>query len=154
MTTSELVQDLVKKHGKERRALLPILQGIVARQRYLSQEALLEVAKALDISGAEVYGTASFYHFLPLKPQGKYVIKVCKTIVCDMKGKQYVLNTIKKCLGIDIGETTPDGKFSLQVTNCLGQCDKAPAMLINDEVFTELTPDKVRQILKDYKLNK
>jgi NADH-quinone oxidoreductase E subunit len=152
MSTKELVQELVKKHGKDRSALLPVLNGIQEKERHLSQEAMIEVAKAFDISGAEVFGTASFYHFFAFKPRGKYIIRVCKTIVCDMKGKQNIIDQIKQCLGIGIGETTSDGLFTLEVTNCLGQCDKAPAMLINDKVYTELNPDKIREILKSYKL--
>ena len=150
--TAQLVKELIKKYGKDRSALLPVLNGIVEKHKYLSKEDLIEVAKAFDISGAEVFGTASFYHFFSFKPRGKYVIRVCKTIVCEMKGKQKILNQLKECLGIDIGQTTPDGKFTLETTNCLGQCDKAPAMLINDEVYTDLTPEKIREIIRSYKL--
>ncbi len=151
--TTKLIEKLVEKYGKKRESLLPILQGVVAEKRYLTEDTMLEIAKALDISGAEVYGTASFYSFFDLEPRGKNIIRVCKTIVCDMKGKTEVLNTIKECLGIGVGETTPDGMFTLVQTNCIGQCDKAPAMLINDEVYSDLTADKVRTILKEYKLN-
>jgi NADH:ubiquinone oxidoreductase subunit E len=148
---TDLVSELTKKHGKERKALLPILQGIVQEKKYLSEEALVEVAKALDISSAEVFGTASFYSFLDTKPRGKYVVRVCKTIVCDMKGKEEILQTIQNCLGIKEGETSSDKRFTLLTTNCLGQCAKGPAMLINDDIYTELTPNKVREILKIYK---
>ena len=151
--STKLIEKLVNEHGNKREALLPILKSYVKEKRYLTEEALREIAKALDISGAEVYGTATFYSFLDLEPRGKNVIRVCKTIVCDMKGKNQILKAIKECLGINVGETTKDGLFSLLQTNCLGQCDKAPAMLINDEVYTDLTPDKVRAIIKEYKLN-
>ena len=148
----KLVSELTEKYGTDRKALMPVLQGIIEKDRCLSEEALTEVAKALDISSADVFGTASFYSFLETKPRGKYIIRVCKTIICDMHGKKEVIETIKKCLGIELGETTPDKKFSLLTTNCLGWCANAPAMLINDEIYTDLTPNKVREIIKSYKL--
>jgi NADH-quinone oxidoreductase E subunit len=151
--TTKLISELVEKYGKERTSLLPILQEVVNEERYLSEEAIVEVAKALDISSAEVFGTASFYSFLDVKPRGKYIVRICQTIVCDMHGKQEIIETLEKCLGIKCGETTADGKFSLLTTNCLGWCHKGPAMLINDDVYTELTPNKVREIIKKYKLN-
>ncbi len=152
-TNTNIVQTLVEKYGKKRESLLPILREIVKEERHLSEKRLFEVAEALDLSGAEVYGTASFYSFLDTKPRGKNIIRVCRTIVCDMKGKSEVLDTIYHCLGIKIGETTPDGLFTLLETNCLGQCDKAPAMMINENIYTELNNNKVEKILKEYKLN-
>jgi len=148
----ELVQQLTKKYGTERKALIPILQGIIEKESYLSQEAMTEVARALDISGAEVFGTASFYSFLDTKHRGKYIIRVCQTIVCDMQGKKEVVEALEGALGIKMGETTSDGMFSLLPTNCLGWCAESPAMLINDEVYTKVTPDKAREIIKSYKL--
>lgn len=81
---------------------------------------------------------------------GKYIIRVCKTITCSMKGKNQVVKAIEDMLKISVGETTPDGNFSLLQTNCLGLCHKAPAMLINYDVYTDLTPEKVREILTTY----
>jgi hypothetical protein len=85
-------------------------------------------------------GTASFYSFLPTTPCGENVIRVCKTVVCDMAGKKELVSAIEKKLGVKMGGTTSDGKFTLLETNCLGQCDNGPAMLINDRVYTKLTP--------------
>jgi NADH:ubiquinone oxidoreductase subunit E len=145
-----LVTELTKKHGKKRDSLMPILQGIVEKHNYLTDEAMVAVAKELDISAAEVYGTASFYTFLETSPKGKYVIRVCKTITCAMKGKNDILHTIEEMLKIKVGETTPDNMFSLIETNCIGWCHKAPAILINDLPYTELTPEKVSDLLKSY----
>ncbi|MFA6403682.1 MAG: NAD(P)H-dependent oxidoreductase subunit E [Salinivirgaceae bacterium] len=149
--TQTLVKELVDKHGKRRESLLPILQGIVSNDRYISEYAMMEIAKELDISRSEVFGTATFYSFLDTKPKGKYVIRVCKTITCSMKGKNQILLALEDCLKIKLNETSPDKKFTLLETNCLGWCHKAPAMLINDDVFTELTPEMVHQIIEDYK---
>ncbi|NQU51748.1 MAG: NAD(P)H-dependent oxidoreductase subunit E [Bacteroidetes bacterium] len=152
---TEIINKKIELNGNKREVLLPILQSIVEKEHYLKAESMLEVAKVLKISAAEVYGTASFYSFLETnKELGKYVIRVCKTIVCDMHGKREIMEALGQCLNIKLGETTNDKKFSLLTTNCLGFCHKGPAMLINDDVFTELTPDKVRNIIADYKLNK
>src|SRR5512133_113891 len=145
-----LVKELSDKHGHARESLMPILQEIVQRHNYLTDEAMVEVAKELDISAAEVYGTASFYTFLDTQTMGKYVIRVCKTITCSMKGKSDIIHTLEDVLKIRVGETTPDNKFSLVETNCIGWCHKAPAILINDMPYTELSPEKVSVIIKDY----
>ncbi len=146
----ELIKTLANEHGRDRENLLPILQGVVEQEKYLSEYSMIEIARELDLPAAEVYGTATFYSFLEHKKMGKYIIRVCKTITCSMKGKNQVLHTIEDMLKIGIGETTPDSKFSLLQTNCLGWCHKAPAMLVNDDVYTELTPEKVREILGKY----
>ncbi len=145
-----LVKELSDKHGRMRESLMPILQGIVLKHNYLTDEAMVEVAKELDISAAEVYGTASFYTFLDTQVKGKYIIRVCKTITCSMKGKSDIIHTIEEMLKIKVGETTTDRQFSLIETNCIGWCHKAPAILINELPYTELTPEKVSEIIKDY----
>ena len=147
----DVVKSLSQKHGKERGSLLPILQGITKTEKYLSAEVMIEVAKELDISTAEVYGTASFYSFLDTEPRGEYIIRVCKTISCDMKGKKQLVKTLEDLLKIKVGETTHNKKFTLLETNCLGWCHKAPAMLINDEVYTELDSMKIRKIIRKYR---
>lgn len=149
-----VISDQIKKHGKGRDALMPILQSIVEKNNYLTNENMVEIAKELDISAADVYGTASFYSFLETEERGRYVIRVCKSITCDMKGKGKVLRTIQDMLKIKIGETTQNKKFSLLETNCIGLCDQGPAMLINDDFYNHLTPEKVREVLVDYIRNK
>lgn len=146
----DLVKKLADKHGRSRTSLMPILQDIIEEKRYLSDEAMISVARELDISAADVYGTASFYTFLDTEVRGKYIIRVCKTISCAMKGKNDILHTIEDTLKIKVGETTSDRKFTLLETNCIGWCHKAPAMLINDIPYTELTPEKITEILQEY----
>jgi NADH:ubiquinone oxidoreductase subunit E len=145
-----LVKELTDKHGRARESLIPVLQGIVEKHNYLTDEAMVEVARELDISAAEVYGTASFYTFLDTQVRGKYVIRVCKTITCSMKGKAEILEALEEMLKIRVGETTADRLFSLVETNCIGWCHKAPAILINEVPYTELTPEKVSDIIKSY----
>jgi NADH-quinone oxidoreductase subunit E len=150
MEVSELIKELAGKHGRTREALMPVLQGVIAQEKFLSDYAMTEIAKELDISAAQVYGTATFYSFLDTEPRGKYIIRVCKTISCSMKGKSQVISTIEDMLKIKLGETTPNKRFSLLQTNCLGWCHKGPAMLINDEPYTDLNPDKTREIITEY----
>jgi NADH:ubiquinone oxidoreductase subunit E len=149
-STQVLISELADQYGRCRENLLPILQGVVEREKYLSDSVMIDIARELDIPAAEVFGTATFYSFLDYKKRGKFVIRMCKTITCSMKGKNQILLAIESMLKIGVGETTPDKKFSLLETNCLGWCHKAPAMLINDEVYTDLTPEKVREILSEY----
>ncbi|MCX7954605.1 MAG: NADH-quinone oxidoreductase subunit NuoE [Bacteroidales bacterium] len=146
-----IVKEMFKKYGKSRTALIPVLQSIIRKKRFLSDEDIVEVAKLFDLSSAEVYGVASFYSFLDIKPRGKYVIRICKTISCEMKGSKEIIESIKKMLKINLNETTKDNKFSLLTTNCLGWCHKGPAMLINEDVYYDLTPEKVAEIIEFYK---
>lgn len=129
---------------------MPILQGVVERQNYIADYDLTDIAKELDLSAAQVYGTATFYSFLDTVPRGKYIIRVCKTITCDMHGKKTIVQTLENMLKIKVGETTQNKKFTLLETNCLGWCHKSPAMLINDEPYTELTPERVHDIIADF----
>lgn len=148
--TGNLVKELADKHGRKRESLMPILQDIVKKYNYLTDESMVEVATELDISAAEVYGTASFYTFLDTEPRGKYMIRVCKTITCSMKGKNDIISTLEDILKIRVGETTPDKMFTLLETNCIGWCHKAPAILINDMPYTDLTPEAVMDVIKGY----
>ena len=148
--TGNLVKELADKHGRKRESLMPILQEIVRKYNYLTDEAMVEVATELDISAAEVYGTASFYTFLDTEIRGKNVIRVCKTITCSMKGKSGIVSALEDILKVKVGETTPDKQFTLLETNCIGWCHKAPAMLINDMPYTELTPETVVDVVKGY----
>ncbi len=148
--TQILVKDLADRYGRKRESLLPIMQAMVEKEKYLSEYSMVEIAREVDIPAAEVYGTATFYSFIETKPAGQFIIRICKTITCAMKGKNQVLFAIQDMLKIKLGETTPDKRFTLLETNCLGWCHKAPAMLVNNEVYTELTPEKVRDILSAY----
>jgi len=151
MTNTEvLIHELVEKHGNSRNALMPVLQGVVAREKFLSEEAMIAVARELDLSAADVYGTASFYTFLDTTPRGKNIIRVCKTISCHMQGKEEIIRAIEDHLKIKVGETTHDNKFTLLTANCLGWCHKGPVMLVNDEVFPSVTVDKAISIIEDF----
>jgi NADH:ubiquinone oxidoreductase subunit E len=148
---NSFLNELIEKYGRNQESLLPILQSVVEKQNYLSEDIIIDISRELDISAAQVYGTATFYSFLDIEPRGEYVIRLCKTITCEMRGKKQILQTLEDLLKIKLGETTKDKKFTLLETNCLGQCHKGPAMLINNEVFTELTPEKVSEIVNEFR---
>jgi NADH-quinone oxidoreductase subunit E len=145
-----LIKDLADKHGRKENACYLLCKGVVEQENYLSEYSMVEIAREMDLPAAEVYGTATFYSFLEVKKMGRFIIRICKTISCAMKGKSQVVFAIQDMLKVNVGETTSDGRFSLLETNCLGLCHKAPAMLINHEVFTDLTPERVREILTEY----
>lgn len=136
--------------SQEKKDLLVLLERAQSRSGYLSQELIAELAESLGLSIGEVYGVATFYSFLSTKPQGRNVIRICKSIPCYLKNAQTIIDSVRKEIGIRPGETTPDGKFSFELTNCIGACDKAPAMMINNDVHVDLTPSKIAKILKAY----
>ncbi|MBI9109173.1 MAG: NADH-quinone oxidoreductase subunit NuoE [Spirochaetales bacterium] len=144
------IQEIISKTGTERNRLLPVMQEVISRNNYLSETAMRDIAKAFDISAAEVYGVATFYSFIDVSRLGRNVIRICKTISCDLKGKTDIINAIEKHLRIKLGETTPDQKFTFLQTNCIGWCHQSPAMIINDKVYTELTPEKAIVALEEW----
>jgi len=151
MITNKVLSEAINKHGVGRESLLPVLQYVISKEQWLKEETMEEVASAFGLSPAEVYGVATFYSFLDTEPRGRFVIRVCRTISCDMAGKEEIIESLKKELRVKPGETTPDGMFTLLETNCMGWCHMGPAMLINDDVYTELTPAKTISIIQEYR---
>ncbi len=145
------IEESIKIHGGNRSALIPILQDIQRKHSHISDFAQQEVARLLDIHPVEVYSVVSFYAFLNTNPKGRNIVRLCKTITCDLQGKSAVSHAIERELGCKFGETTHDKKFSLEFANCLGMCDQGPAMIVNDKVFSQLTPEKAVQILSNFK---
>lgn len=138
-----------QENGK-RDELLGVLEMHQRESGYISEETIDEIAGTLGLSIGEVYGVATFYTFLSVKPQGKNIIRLCKSVPCHIKDGPMIMESMEKTIGIGPGETTPDGKFSIELTNCIGACDQAPAMMINDEVYGNLTPEKISEILESY----
>jgi len=131
--------------------LLVLLERTHDVYGYLPEHALTSLADELGISVVDVYAAATFYRALPLKFTGRHVIRVCKSVPCYLKSNRPIIEAIEKELGIGPGQTSRDGLFSLEMVNCIGACDKAPAMMIDDTVFGDLTPEKVPEILAGYR---
>ena len=136
--------------GKGRENLLELLKEAQGKFGYLPKNIIVELAESLDIPASEVYGVATFYSFLDTRPQGRNVIRVCKSLPCFLKNSQMIIQSVEEELGIGPGGTTPDGRFSLQLISCIGQCDEAPAMMINNDVHGGLNQEKVARILQAY----
>jgi NADH-quinone oxidoreductase subunit E len=137
---------------KERSSNILIQLKEVQRQNGCIQEKdIVNISKNNEVSVSTVYGVASFYSFLQLKPSGRNIIRICRSLPCHLKEVEKVRESLSGILGIKPGQTTADGKFSLELTNCIGACDMAPAMLINDDLYGNLNPDNLSQILESYK---
>ena len=134
----------------EKGATMPIMQQAQKLFGCVSLEVQEFISAKTGVPVAELYGIATFYAQFTLEPKGEYVISVCQGTACYVKGGAAVLDEVKNTLGIDAGQTTADGKFSIQDTRCLGCCGLAPVMTINDDVYGRLTPDQVKGILAKY----
>lgn len=131
--------------------LMPIMQEAQGLFGYLPFEAQTLIADSLGIPVSDVYGVATFYAQFSLQPKGEHVISVCTGTACYVKGAQAVLDEVEKILGIKAGETTEDGKFTIQDTRCLGCCGLAPVMVISGDVYGRLVPADIKGILDKYR---
>jgi NADH:ubiquinone oxidoreductase subunit E len=145
------IEEFVKLYGKKRSSLLPILHELQNKYRFISDFAQQEIARQLGIHPVEVYSVITFYSFLNTEPKGRNLIRICQSVTCDMHGKENVVKAIERELGIKIGGTTKDNKFTVEYANCLGLCDQGPAMAINDRVYFKLTPEKAVKLLNEVK---
>jgi NADH-quinone oxidoreductase subunit E len=146
----ERVCEIVDQNGRNASRLIPILQAVQGEYRYLPEEILTFIATSLGIPPAKVFGVATFYSLFTLKPKGKYIIRVCNGTACHVK-KSIDLHTAL-CEKLNLGETqdsTADMLFTLETVNCLGACGLAPAMVINDETYGQLTPDRAKAIIDE-----
>jgi NADH:ubiquinone oxidoreductase subunit E len=140
---------LADRLGRTRSALIPILQEVKRTHHVIDDYSMQAIADALDIHPVEVHSVASFYAFLGTEKQGEFVVRLCRTISCDLADKDAVARQLKTDLGIDFGATTADGMFTLEWANCMGMCDQGPALLVNDRVFTRVAPEQIHAILED-----
>jgi len=142
------LKSLKTKYGDNRSSLIPMLQDLQRNYRYLSGTIIQETAHSLGIHPVEVEGVVSFYSFFKREQQqGKFIIRLCQTISCNMVGKERLAKQFENELNIKFGETTKDNLFTLEYTSCLGMCDQGPAILINDQLFAKVTPDMVPEII-------
>lgn len=148
-TVKEL-EKILSGYSNDKSNLIQILNEVQEKFGYVPTVAQEEIAKYLGIEVAEVYGVVTFYSRFTLKPKGKYAISVCMGTACFVKGGEQILERVKQKLGIEEGQTTEDGKFSIDATRCIGACGLAPVFTVNDEVYGKATPQKVDEVLKEY----
>ncbi len=142
-----MVTKVVEKFRTMKTPLLSILKELQKDQGYLTEEVLKEVAKELGLSPARVYGVATFYSLFSVTPKGKYIIRVCESAPCYINGTMNILEMLQDELKVDVGETTLDGLFTLELTSCLGVCGVAPAIMVNEEVYGNLDREKLSHLL-------
>jgi NADH-quinone oxidoreductase subunit E len=145
------ISEMLTHYPVKRSILVPTLLFVQDEVGYLSDEAIAEVAKRVELTELEVRNVISYYSMLTLKPKGKFNIQVCTNICCMLRGGESIFDHCKKKLGIGHKMTTPDGMFSLEEVECIGACSWAPAMQVNYDFHENLTPEKVDDILDNYR---
>lgn len=148
---AEVLRKMLEKYTGDKSNLIQILNEVQEKYGYIPKIAQEEISKYLDIPMAEIYGVITFYARFSLKPKGKYNIAVCLGTACFVKGSEKVLDRVKQLLKIDVGETTPDGLFSIEATRCVGACGLAPVFKVNEEVYGKATPALVDKVIEEYR---
>ena len=146
---AEQVKAICDKHGNLPGELIKILNDAQNLQGYLPEEMQRLIAHKLNIPVSKVYGVVTFYTFFTMTPKGKYPISVCMGTACYVRGSEKLLEEFKRVLGIEVGETTPDGKFSLDCLRCVGACGLAPVVIIGEKVYGRLQSVDVKKIIED-----
>jgi len=153
MSAQELsvcLDETINEYKEKPGALIPILQTTQALYGYLPEEALKHIARALDKPYSEVAGVVSFYSFFSTHPRGKHLIRVCMGTACYVRGGKYVLDEMRKSLNIEVGGTTDDKLFSLEIGRCFGACGLAPVVMIDEDTYQRVKPSKIKEILAKY----
>jgi len=145
-----LLTDIIEEYENNESNLIQVLHMAQAIFGFLPYKVQSFIAEKMDLPISKVSGVVTFYSFFSTKPKGEYTISVCLGTACYVRGGKKIIERLKELLRIDVGETTKDLKFSLQVKRCIGACGLAPAMSINDKVYKRVNPNKIQQILKEY----
>ena len=145
--------DIAKKYSQSMENVLLILHELQKNnpQNYLTEEDLIWVADYLNVTYSQIYGLTTYYTLFSLKPRGRHIIRVCRSPVCRMIGSGTIFEQIKRILNLNIGETTPDGMFTLEPTECIGQCDRAPCLSVDESIYGGVKPSGIEDIFKIYK---
>ncbi|MDD3051727.1 MAG: NADH-quinone oxidoreductase subunit NuoE [Candidatus Cloacimonetes bacterium] len=146
------VMEIVDGYGRDQAKIIPIMQAIQEEYRYLPEEVLTFVATMLDMSPAKVFGIATFYSHFSLEPKGKYIIRICDGTACHVKGSGKIIEAMQNHLGLEGKQkTTSDMLFTIETVSCLGACGLAPVVVVNDDVYGQVSPQKSIEIIKSYK---
>lgn len=144
-----LLKQVIEEYERKEKNLIQILHLAQVIFGFLPMEVQRFIAKEMNLSFSKVNGVVTFYSFFSTKPKGKHVIRVCLGTACYVRGGKKIVAKLKELLGIDLGETTEDKLFTLEVMRCIGACGLAPSMLINDQVYQRLSPEKLQNILEE-----
>jgi len=150
-SAKEKIESEFPKYPDKRSVTLPALRIAQEELGYVSEPAMIDIAELLDLTPVQVYEVATFYSQYNLKPVGKYLIQVCKTLSCALVGSESIVDHLETTLGIAVGETTKDGFFTLMLVECLAACGSGPMMQINNRYYEQLTSVRVGRILEDLK---
>jgi NADH-quinone oxidoreductase subunit E/NADP-reducing hydrogenase subunit HndA len=145
------IEAICKKFNNEKGELINVLHQTQSLVGYLPAEVQEIIAKNLNCSVAHVYGVVTFYSFFTMIPKGEFPISICMGTACYVRGAEKVLDEFKRILKVPVGQTTPDGKFSLSCLRCVGACGLAPVVMVGDKVYGRVSPDGVKDIIKEYK---
>jgi len=146
---AQLEKDVLTRYPTKQAAVLPVLHAIQHKHNWIPPQAIEETADLLELTASEVLDAASFYEDFWLKPKGKYLIMLCQSISCELLGQVDLLEKIKAKLGIDVGQTTADERFTLVTVECLGSCSTAPCALVNEKLYESLTADNFERVLDE-----
>ncbi len=149
-TTAQL-QAIIEKYKDTKGALIPVLHEAQELYGYLPLDVQKKISEGLNIPLAEIYGVVTFYTQFSLKPKGRFKIQLCMGTACYVRGSSDILDKLKEKLGINVGDCSEDGRFSLDACRCIGACGLAPVMMINDDVYGRLIPDEVEGIIEKYR---
>ncbi len=147
----EQIKAICKSFNNEKTEVINVLHRVQNVFGYLPPSVQKLIARELSLSAAHVYGIVTFYSYFKMNPVGEYPISVCTGTACHVRGSDKILEEFKKILKIEVGETTPDGKFSLGCLRCVGACGLAPVVLVGERVYGRLTPAQVKDIIAEYK---
>ncbi|GAB4421741.1 MAG: NADH-quinone oxidoreductase subunit NuoE [Anaerolineae bacterium] len=147
-----IVQAAIAQHGTTPEALVPLLSEVNEKLGYLPTAALTEISRALRLPGSQLMAVASFYRMLSIKPRGRHVIQFCESAPCHVMGGRLVRRVLQEELGLEPGETSADGQWTLLAVSCPGICGVGPVLMIDENIYGNITPGRIREILREYEV--
>lgn len=147
---SSVVQAAIDRHGDKEDALIPVLNEVNEKLGYLPVDAMSKISQLLRMPDSQLLSTASFYKMLSTKPRGQYVVQFCESAPCHVMGGRKVWQVLQEEMGLNPGETSDDGKWTLLATSCPGLCGVGPVMMVNDDLYGNVTPERISEILANY----
>lgn len=152
--TIQIIKDACKQFDNKESELINVLHAVQGKLGYLPAEVQEIIASELNMSVAKIYGVVTFYSFFTMIPQGEFPISICMGTACYVRGAEQVLAELKRRLKIEVGQTTPDGKFSLSSLRCVGACGLAPVVMVGEKVYGRVSPQQIKEIIEEYQEEK